>query len=248
MKEKLLFESLKLIAGIFIREGFKICAEVVPQRISKLVSWWQGKTIAVIGATASGKNSMFRQLAGAEPPKEHIQTRGAEKVDSFKVRRSVGSDHDIEFWCRNAVNIGGEIDERERYWRQSCEDADFIFYLVDLQRYRVDKDAAQKRIRADFKWLARNISTMKSGRKVYVLLNKIDLCIDGYDDIDDIKAYLLSAVKEECQELRTMLLAAFGDNAGAFSGISPISMMDPGIFNQFFDAALMDIYFGREQT
>lgn len=76
------------------------------------MKWWNGKTIAIVGATASGKNSFYDCLLEKDPPKEHIQTRGVEKVHSFTVKRNIQGLGTIELRCKRSVNVGGEVDEQ----------------------------------------------------------------------------------------------------------------------------------------
>lgn len=44
---------------------------VLPQTLKTAKEWWRGKNIAIIGATASGKNAMFDMLRGNKISEEH---------------------------------------------------------------------------------------------------------------------------------------------------------------------------------
>src|SRR5690606_6528708 len=90
------------------------------------------------------------------------------------VKRSIGG-VDIDFVCRSAINVGGEVDERERYWHDACKDSDYIFYLVDADKMQKDEAVVLKRVEDDLDWFATHIGGFKAGRKLYILLNKIDL-------------------------------------------------------------------------
>ncbi len=222
-------------------------AKLVPGAINEFVEWWNGKTIAIIGATASGKNSFYDRLLEKEPPKEHIQTRGVEKVDSFTVKRNVSSLGAVELRCKRSVNVGGEIDERMRYWPQACSNADFIFYLVDMERLNDPtlREGCQKRIREDLQWLGANLSKFKAGVKVHLLLNKIDKVLEIPSHVDNRNAFIESELNRYLEEMDNMAKSTFDKNALALSGISPMCMVDSDLFNSLFDGVLTHIY-GQE--
>ena len=105
MKEKLILA----VAAAIAKPAFDLLVNIgkwgvdqakqVPGAIKDFVKWWNGKTIAIVGATASGKNSFYDCLLEKDPPKEHIQTRGVEKVHSFTVKRNIQGLGTIELRC-----------------------------------------------------------------------------------------------------------------------------------------------------
>lgn len=229
----------KIIIPVLISCG-KDIFKAAPEKFRELADWWQGKNIAIIGPTASGKNSMFSRLKRESPPPEHIQTRGAEKVGSFKFKWLVDGEK-VEFNCRKSINVGGEIDERERNWADACKDADAIFYLVDIKNLLSDKDTTIARIRQDFLWLAKNINDFKCGVVIHVLLNKIDE-IEFPGNIEDKKQYLLNEIEGESTLIQELAKKILGPRGDLIVGISPISMADDFLFDQFFVGALKKVF------
>jgi len=60
------------------------------KQLSRLVKgtldWWSGKKIAVIGPTASGKDSFLARLRNQEIPRVHANSTMGETVESFPVK------------------------------------------------------------------------------------------------------------------------------------------------------------------
>lgn len=218
-------------------------AKEAPRVLTDFIKWWSGQTIAVIGATASGKNSFYDCLLEKEPPKEHIQTRGLEKVDSFKVKRNIQG-HPIELRCKRSVNVGGELDERTRFWSQACEDADFIFYLVDMGRLSDPElcDTYYSRIGSDLQWLGNNLSKFKEGCKVHLLLNKIDQVLEIPSHVDNRREFIESELNKHMVNMENRAKSIFDRNASSISGVSPMCMVDTELFNCLFDGVLVSIY------
>lgn len=162
---------------VIVEAAAIVLIEKLPEFYKKIKSWWNGKTIAIIGATASGKNSMFSRLRKEPIPAEHIQTRGAEKVTDFKVSWPLPNGEHVDFKCKRSINIGGEIDERERYWLQACQGADVIFYLIDAEKLLKFPPATIKRFHDDMCWLVTKFRHFKPSVTIHLLLNKIDVTL-----------------------------------------------------------------------
>ena len=251
----------KLVVGILIaiaKPAFDLMVKVgtwgvdqvkqAPEAFKGFMKWWNGKTIAVIGATASGKNSFYDCLLEKDPPKEHIQTRGAEKVDSFTVKRSIQGLETIELRCKRSINVGGEVDERIRYWSQACSDADFIFYLVDMERLNAPDlyDTYHSRIGDDLKWLGANLSKFKEGCKIHLLLNKIDRVLEIPSFVDNRREFIENELAKKIADMENRTKSILDQNSSALSGVSPMCMVDKDLFNYLFDGVLIRIY-GQEQ-
>ena len=89
IKDKIIDALIKAIFNKDVLQNVMKWLMLAPDALKKIVKWWNGKTIAIVGDTASGKNSFYNCLREKEPPSEHIQTRGMEKVDSFIVKRNI---------------------------------------------------------------------------------------------------------------------------------------------------------------
>jgi hypothetical protein len=72
--------------------------------------WWSGKKIAVIGPTASGKDSFLARLQNKEIPEVHSNSAAGEKIKSFKVKLALSDNQVIDITCKGMINIGGEAD------------------------------------------------------------------------------------------------------------------------------------------
>lgn len=246
--------ALISLASPVVKPAFELLVKVgemgvdkskeAPGAVKNFMRWWNGKTIAVIGATASGKNSFYDCLLEKDPPKEHIQTRGTEKVDSFTVKRNIPGHDTIELRCKRSVNVGGEVDERIRTWSKACSDADFIFYLVDMERLNNPDihDTYHSRIRDDLQWLGSNLSQFKEGRKVHLLLNKVDKVLEISSFVDNRREFIESELNKHIADMENRAKTIFDQNASTLSGVSPMCMVDTDLFNCLFDGVLASIY------
>ena len=195
---KALLSDLKIIFAV-VGIGVKAISEIdkatgASEKITKLFRYlWvsimrlDGKRIAVIGATASGKNSLIARLRGDKVPTEHAQTRGSETVESYNIKFPVPGQGTVEFKALKSSNVGGEEDERDRYWADACRDADIVFYLVDVERIVSDRIATIKRVKEDMNWI-RNAGLrgkgdhgFKAGMKLAIIANKIDSIPEIHD-------------------------------------------------------------------
>jgi len=214
----------------------------VPGIYKELVHWWNGKSIAIIGPTASGKNSFFNKLRGGIVPTEHIQTRGAENIKTFDFSWPLPNKTEVKFKCKNSINVGGEIDERERYWLQSCKEADVIFYLIDFDKLKNNTEDTIHRIKSDFKWIASNIPKFKKESSLFIVINKMDLIFDGYVDPSTIERELTSALSTHLEKLDEATKKTLGAYTSKISGLGPMSMIDSHIFSICFTSALQLIF------
>lgn len=228
--------------GAIVLALTKTVIDKTPDIFKELVHWWNGKSIAIIGPTASGKNSFFNKLRGDIAPAEHIQTRGAENVKTFSFSWPLPNKSEVKFKCKNSINVGGEIDERERYWLQSCKEADVIFYLIDFDKLTNNTEDTIRRIKTDFKWIASNIPKFKKESSLFIVINKMDLIFDGYVDPSSIESELTSALSTHLERLDDATKKTLGVYTGRISGLGPMSMIDSHIFSICFTSALQLIF------
>lgn len=203
-----------------------------------LIKWWSGKCIAIIGPTASGKNSLFNRLQCLDAPSEHIQTRGAEKVGTFKFNWTLPDKTRISFKSKRSINVGGETDERDRYWMESCKNSDVIFYIVDITK--LNDPLYKDRIQSDLRWISIGLPHFKSTSCVYILVNKVDTIIYGCN-IHDVFSKIENDCKNAVDEIEDFSKKILGKNYERISGISPISMTDSHIFSIFFTDVLKKV-------
>ncbi|MGM3387262.1 hypothetical protein KXR94_06390 [Stutzerimonas stutzeri] len=237
-----------MIAGIFkgvlaglIKDLLKDAAKRTPSFVQSLKSWWYGKTIAIIGPTASGKNSMFSRIKKEQPPVEYIQTRGADEVGDFKFSWRLGDGSPVEFNCKKSINVGGEHDERDRVWAQACAGADVIFYLVDIKQLKEEPSSTLDRIRGDFRWMAEKFRDFKAGVVVQILMNKVDE-LDFTGSLEDQRQHILDVLKDESDRIHDIARKILGARSASIVGISPISMIDDYLFDVFFVDVLSTVF------
>jgi hypothetical protein len=222
---------------VVVAAAATVFVEKIPEFYKNIKSWWTGKTIAIIGATASGKNSMYSRLRKEEIPAEHIQTRGAETFTDFPIRWPLPNGDLIDFKCKRSINIGGEIDERERYWLQACEGADVIFYLIDTEKLLKDQATTLKRFHDDMCWLVTNFRHFKPSVTVHLLLNKIDITLGRSPHTDSALNSMKKLVDTVEREAKDTLAEYFQ----RVTGVTPISMSDEHLFGKYFASALSTI-------
>ncbi len=128
--------------------------------------WWSGKKIAVIGPTASGKDSFLARLQNRDIPHVHANSPMGEKVDSFKVKLALSHHQVIDITCKGVINIGGETDYRDAPagWLAVCEDADVIFYVMTIKDLDEKRFLKGRRIREDLDWLHDGDAAPEEGR------------------------------------------------------------------------------------
>src|ERR1019366_1802763 len=91
--------------------------------------------IAVIGPTASGKDSFLARLQKREIPRVHSNSPMGEKVESFRVKMALSRHQFIDINCKGVINIGGETNYRDAPtgWLSACKDADVVFYMMTIK-------------------------------------------------------------------------------------------------------------------
>ncbi|MFT9025345.1 Rab family GTPase [Acetobacter indonesiensis] len=206
----------------------------------------EGKRIAVIGATASGKNSLIARLRSEKVPTEHAQTRGSEIVRKYTIRFPVPGHKPIEFTALKSMNVGGEEDERDRFWADACRESDIVFYLIDVKRLISNREATLKRFREDITWIrsegfgGKNNGVFKSEMKLAIVANKIDALHDIYKNDADLQA-VTSASLSIISEIDAIARSALGPAGGWLTGVYPLSTTDDNLFTLLFSAILADV-------
>lgn len=214
----------------------------------KIIDWWNGKKIAIIGPTAAGKNSLYHRLKDEPIPKQHILTPGIERVKKFTFKMTLADGKLFKLRCRRALNVGGGVDARERHWFEACDKADVIFYIVSIKYVKMStflprtaKDAdvcRHERIYADMKWIGENLRKLKENALVHILVNKMDLEINQNGEFDKI----LDELKPKIDKFEKMTKGVFGAYKDRLTGVTPTSMKDDYIFAISFPEALKAVY------
>jgi len=231
----LLREIFSKIATQLLADSLKDAIKGLPP---KVINWWNGRKIAVIGPTAAGKNSFYHRLRGEPLSDEHVQTRGPEKVETFTFKRALPNNKVFKIRCRGSINVGGEADERDRFWLHACNGADVIFYMLTLDDLREKRFHEGSRVYGDLRWLGAHMGQMKPNTLVHLLVNKID------GELKDGARYAEFQRQHEpaLDELEKTTKALLGPYNVRLSGISPTSMTDPHLFGISFASALESVY------
>lgn len=236
----------KHVVDWIIRPIVKSIINEAPNVISKLKNWWHGKSIGVLGATATGKNSLFNRLKDDNFSENYIQTRGTENIKTFKVSYRLNDKDYIEFKCKNSVNVGGETDERERYWGDILKNSDILFYLIDIEKVAKQSNSYMERLQDDLLWLHACCSKMKNGAKIYIILNKIDVLIGDCKKNGLNEEMISKSIEEPIGNVSNIIEDIFGilDNGDidGISGVYPISIKDKNLFHKYFKQIIKDIY------
>lgn len=242
MWQKIGSEILKLIIAPVAKDYIKKS----PELLSSLKKWFYGKNIGILGATASGKNSFFNRLKGKDLDAQYAQTRGTEKVETFEISYRLSENDYIKFKCKNAVNVGGETDEKDRYWSDIAKSADILFYLIDIEKIEQQNEIYIERLRDDLFWIYSHSSQMKPNSKLYLILNKIDVLVGDYKTSEDYENHISESIKNSYQLIKNIVKNIFENtnktDFNFISGIYPISMKDKYLFDKYFFHIISDIY------
>jgi hypothetical protein len=122
---KLLFTALAAIVG-----NARRIPDWTSDKWKSFKDWWDGKCIAIIGPTASGKNSLFNKLKGSEAPTTHVQTRGTEEIGTFDFHWPLPGKGEVKFTCRRSINEGKPTNAIGT--TESCSGSDVIFIWLIL--------------------------------------------------------------------------------------------------------------------
>lgn len=227
---------IKELFKLFIAAGWELAKEYTPEIMESIRGWWSNKTLAVIGPTACGKDSLLARLQGIPVPKRHINTGAPEEVKAYEVNYFLDNNEKVSFRANKTLNVGGEENDREDYWADVCKGADVVFYMVDAQRLRDEHDSFMRRIRQDMRWLAAE-GLEKPGAKLIIVMNKFDLLLGGKDpeNLEDAFINLGAPLANEVNEIAKKELKAKADS---LKGVMPLSTTDGYLFSQLFPPIL----------
>ena len=214
--------------------------------VKGVLDWWSGKKIAVIGPTASGKDSFLARLQNREIPEVHSNSPMGEKVKSFKVKVALSHRQVIDITCKGVINIGGETDYRDAPsgWLSACRDADVVFYVMTIKDLSEQRFLKGGRIRQDLDWLLTALPHLKPGVLIHILINKIDEEIESHTDYANF-------AKELAKELRALDRAVgkvLAPYASRYTGATLISMKNKQIYTLALNDALRAVYSAFHET
>ena len=210
------------------------------------IEWWAGKKIAVIGPTASGKDSFLARLQNREIPRVHTNSPMGERVKSFKVKFALSNHQLVDITCKGVINIGGETDYRDAPagWLAVCKDADVVFYVMTIKDLTGKRFLNNRRIRQDLGWLLTALPYLKRGALIHILINKIDEEIESHTDYQALAAELATEIEALERTARTVL----HPYEARYTGATLISMKNKQIYTRAINHAFRAVYSAFHET
>src|ERR1017187_8611366 len=214
--------------------------------VKRVLDWWSGKKIAVIGPTASGKDSFLARLQNREIPQVHSNSPMGEKVKSFPVKLVLSNRQAIDITCKGVINIGGETDYRDAPsgWLAVCKDADVVFYVMTIKDLSGKKFLKGRRIRQDLDWLLTALPHLKQGVLIHILINKIDEEIVSHTDYPAFAEELAKELSALDQTVKNVL----HPYEAGYTGATLISMKNNQIYTRAIHNVLRSVYFAFYRT
>ena len=210
------------------------------------LTWWSGKKIAVIGPTASGKDSFLARLQNKGIPEVHSNSAMGEKIKSFKVNLILSDRQVIDITCKGMVNIGGEADYRDMPsgWLSVCKGADVVFYMMTVEDLSTKRFRKGRRIRQDLDWLLTALPELKRSTLIHILINKIDVRIESHTDY----GALAEELEKELSALNKTVNEVLHPYEARYTGATLISMKNKQIYTCAINYALRAVYSAFHET
>ena len=220
--------------------SFPGVGEHIVRLVKGALEWWSGKKIAVIGPTASGKDSFLARLQNREIPEIHSNSPMGEKIKSFDVKLALSNRQVVDITCKGVINIGGETDYRDAPsgWLSVCKDADVVFYMMTVNDLSAKRFFKGRRIRQDLDWLQRALPHLKQGALIHILINKIDEQIESHTDYRALAEELAQELAALDRTVRNVL----HPYEARYTGATLISMKDRQIYTHAINIVLRSVY------
>jgi len=113
--------------------------------------WHLGKRLTILGERGTGKTHLFHFLEYGHLPRSYIPTPTIDKKANFPTRMKSSSGENIAF--EHNVDVSGD----ETYlnvWRDCCESADWIIYLLRADKVMAGDVTSLKRIESDVAYIS----------------------------------------------------------------------------------------------
>jgi hypothetical protein len=218
----------------------------VARLVRGAIDWWSGKKIAVIGPTASGKDSFLARLQNQDIPRVHANSAMGERVRSFPVKLALSSRQIIDITCKGVVNIGGETDYRDTPsgWLAVCKDADVVFYVMTVSDLSKKRFLRGRRIGEDLDWLLTAMPHLKPGALMHILINKIDQEIESHTDYHELAVEL----EQELSALDSTVREVLHPYEARYTGATLISMKNKQIYTRAINIVFRAVYGAFHET
>lgn len=150
--------------------GVVIVSAITLAKWSDVEKFFFGKSIAILGAKATGKTHLLNFLLKGTIPVEYEQT--LEPV-AFKGR--LFELDNLKLRLKKSNDVSG-IKMFRNTWKQPTENADIIIYLVRTDKVLNENDRYIKRVIDDIKYI-RGFN-FKNEAELYIIGTFLDLCPD----------------------------------------------------------------------
>ncbi|MBD2483823.1 GTPase domain-containing protein [Planktothrix sp. FACHB-1365] len=108
----------------------------------------QGKKIAILGATGTGKTTMYEFLTKKSLPEKHKQT-----LLATTIKGGIFKFDERNIVLKKATDVsGGEASLAE--WQKLFNEADFVFYLIRTDELLNESELTVKRVNKDLEQMA----------------------------------------------------------------------------------------------
>lgn len=181
-----------------------------------------GKKMVILGATATGKDSLIAKLRGASLPRHHSQTTASETVNSHTLTWRFSS-KELQMKTSKSINVGGEPDKRERDWLDASHDADIILYLIDAGKLQEKPKETLERFEEDLEWLNKVSKSLKENYKIAFVFNKIDLLLGD-------EGAMLEEVANNIQQIDNVVCQYIGNRH--YAGTFPLSLKNTYLYER----------------
>jgi tRNA U34 5-carboxymethylaminomethyl modifying GTPase MnmE/TrmE len=237
---------IEIMAAQTALQAFLLLASLTRQNkhiirmVRSVRSWWTGKKIAIIGPTASGKDSFLARLRNQEIPRVHSNSPMGETIRSFRVKLTLAHHQSIDISCRGVINIGGETDYRDapEGWMAVCRDADVVFYMMTIDDLLARRFTRGRRVRQDLDWLLTAMPHLKKGAAIHILINKVDQKIGNHTDYQR----LARDVEKQLKSLDETVKKVLHPYEARYTGVTLISMKNKQIYTRAINDVLRSVY------
>ena len=238
--------ALTTLRVFLLLTGLPETGKHLARLVKGALEWWSGKKIAVIGPTASGKDSFLARLQNQEIPRVHSNSTMGEKVKAFDVRLALSNRQMIDITCKGVINIGGETDYRDdpSGWLSVCQDADVVFYVMTVDDLSEKRFLKGRRIRQDLDWLLTAMPHLKQGALIHVLINKIDKEIESHTDY----RALAEELAQELAALDRTVKSVLHPYERRYTGATLISMKNKQIYTRAINIVFRAVYCAFHET
>ena len=147
--ERCTVEPISLLIIVVVALASGTTGAVVALNWDKIVIWWKGKKIAILGATATGKSTLDEFLREGTIPTQYDPTLGTVPSEAKRIRI-----RDLDLLVKKGADVGGRMQTRDREWKKIVDEAEVILYLVRAHELLSQEHKLIARIKEDTQMIA----------------------------------------------------------------------------------------------